>query len=142
MSMKLHLQSLSILLAVVVCWIFGFTNDDYNFGHLYFLLWYYSFFMMVVFAPLILLDYLGKFNKIILSRFFRAFSWFSILIFIAIAGLDFYLTTLDSFNLTVLKEFGLINFLTELAPYLVYLALILLMLGVIKINRKYEKQLG
>ena len=139
---SIQLQTLFILLVIVISWLFGFTKDDYNFGHLYFLLWYYSFLILAVFAPLILLDYAGRFNKIILGKIFRVFGWFSVLIFIAIAGLDFYLTTADSFNLTVLREFGMINFLVMLVPFLVYLTLILLMLGAIRINRKYEKQLG
>jgi hypothetical protein len=92
--------------------------------------------------PLTLFYFTSKTNKIILGRIFRAFSWLFILVFLATAGLDFYLTTLDSFNLTVLKEFGVINFLTMLVPFLVYLTLILLMFGAIKVNKKYEGQLG
>jgi len=142
MSRKLYLQTLLLSVAVIINWIFGFTKDDYNFGHLYFLLWYYSYFIFLVFMPLTLFYFTSKTNKIILGRFFRAFGWLFILVFLATAGLDFYLTTLDSFNLTVLREFGIINLLAELMPYLVYLTLILLMLGAIKVNRQYEKQLG
>ncbi|OGY45309.1 MAG: hypothetical protein A2729_00535 [Candidatus Buchananbacteria bacterium RIFCSPHIGHO2_01_FULL_39_14] len=135
----IQLQTIYISLVILLSWIFGFTKDDYNFGHFYFLLWYYSFLMLVVFAPLIFLYYASKSDKIVVGKIFRGFVWFSILVFLVIAGLDFYLTTLESFNLTVLREFGVINFLTMLAPYLVYLTLIILMFAVIRVNRKYEK---
>jgi len=160
LTQKLTIQTTIIAVIILICGIFGFSPDNYNFGHLYEVLWLYSQILLVVFVPITLIYFIRykKNNLMLLGRLFRFISYFSIVVIFLLYAFENYYTFYIRYpEVGVLRNFwintkihysmqyiadidyGLYSDLKLLLPLMVYLIIIGLFLWAIKVNKALFK---
>ena len=160
LTQKLITQTIIIAVIIFICWIFGFSPDSYNFGHLYELLWLYSQILLAIFVPITVIYFIrhNKSSLVLLGRLFRFVSYFSIAVIFFLyafenyytfyirypgAGVlrNFWINTKLHYSMQYIAdiEYGLFSDIKMLLPLMVYLIIIGLFLWAIKVNKTIFK---